>query len=65
MNNMKQNPLTNTKLSMLSRAVGVVAGVLAEAVERGDGGVGGDGVVGTNVEDVGNLKSFILLEDEP
>ena len=43
----------------------VVAGVLAEAVERGDGGVGGDGVVGTNVEDVGNLKPFILLEIEP
>ena len=43
----------------------VVAGVLTEAVEREDGGVGGDGVVGTNVEDVGNLKPFILLEMEP
>ena len=54
---------------MLLRAVGVVAGVLTDAVERGDvvvgdergreGGGGGDGVVGTNVE---NLKPFILLD---
>ena len=44
--------LTNTKLSMLLRAAGVVAGVREEAVERGDGVGGGDGVVGTNVEDV-------------
>ena len=53
MNNMKQNPLTNTKLSMLLRAVGVVAGVLTDAVERGEVGVGGDGVVGTSVDDDG------------
>ena len=42
-------PLTNTKLSIES---GVVAGVLTDAVERGDGVGGGDGVVGTNVDDV-------------
>ena len=34
------------------RAVGVVAGVLVEAVERGDGVGGGDVVVGTDVDDV-------------
>ena len=34
------------------RAVGVVAGVLAEAVKRGDGVGGGDVVVGTDVDDV-------------
>ena len=49
MNNMK-TLLTNTKLSIES---GVVAGVLTDAVERGDGVGGGDGVVGTNVDDGG------------
>ena len=56
--------LTNWRLSTVWE-LGVVAGVREEAVERGDGGVGGDGVVGTNVEDVGNLKPFVLLEIEP
>ena len=49
--------LTNTKLSIDVESVGVVAGVLTEAVERGEVGGGGYGVVGTSVDDVENVEA--------
>ena len=46
----------------LLESFGVVAGVREEAVERGQVVGGGDGVVGAEVGDVRDLKTFILLE---